>query len=577
MVRLKHLFLYALSLLFFVTLNIHAQISFEVSSEKLPNQPDEVNIAIGAFDVNGDGLDDIVLSDYDKHFYIYLNNEQEGFTLLTKDVIFFNSPWAVCGGDIDNDGVNEVIVGGILYLTVLDVNDSMRTEQLTVDGNFFAQGLTLFDINQDGWLDIFACNDNGVNHIYENDKKGGFFLQQNLIPVNTDAGNYAAVWSDVDGDLDADLYISKCWTDASFGDSIIINLLYINENGTFVESANEAGIADPAQSWAADFADIDNDGDMDLFVLNHETPSNLFLNDGQGKFLNLTEYANIQIPNAGYIQSLFKDFDNDGWIDLLIAGGSDFTTGELNTYLYRNNGDWTFTLVAYPLGENELFNLFSLAIGDWNGDGLPDIYCNTNDTDESVGRLLVNTTSPNFNFVQVNLVGTSSNRNGIGATLKLYGLWGVQVREVRAGESYGISNSLTKTFGLANLDKVDSLIIHWPSGIRQKVTDLTINQVNQIVESGEVTGISQPSPEDIGIELYPNITTGVVYITQLEQQNTYQQIQLIDMEGKLVYQAVLQDNKRQTIDISNLPKGMYLYKIMTNNKKAKVGKLIKME
>lgn len=575
--ELKQLHYYSFLFYFFITLNNNAQISFVVQDSLLPNAPEGIEFPIGVFDMNGDLLDDLTFFDSDYNLHIYLSNKSGVFTSLRFEEVTTTEPWAICGGDVDNDGINEIIFGGEQYLTVFDVSRARVKQQLPTDLVFLLQGATLFDINRDGSLDFFACNDYGTNHLYQNSQSGKLVREQGLMAVNDDPGNYAAVWSDVDGDLDADLYISKCLFGASFGDPVIVNLLYINHNGTFMESAAAAGIDDPAQSWAADFADIDNDGDMDLFVINHEMPCNLFLNDGQGNFTNITEQANLVLPTSTtYLQVLFRDFDNDGWIDLLVGGGVEFgANGELRTYLYQNNGNLTFSLVEHPLGNEQALILSSFAAGDLNADGLIDLYGLTVQEDRGAGQLFSNTSSSDFNFIQINLQGTESNRMGVGAILKLYGAWGVQVRELRSGESYGISNSLTKTFGLANFEQFDSLIIHWPSGIRQKVSDLTLNALNQIVESKEATTVHSALPSKH--KLYPNVTTGIVSVESLDQQTTQQHVQILNIEGKLVYQMVLNGPKQQLMDISHLPKGVYLYHITNDNKLVGSGKLIKIE
>ena len=155
------------------------------------------------------------------------------------------------------------------------------------------------DVNDDGWEDIFACDDNNPSHIWLNDGTGNFALS-NIIDFNihpwsiggdpADAGNYGSVWTDFDNDGDVDLYIAKCRQGVgSSSDPRRVNLLYVNNgNSTFTQMDTAYGVADSMESWTSNFSDIDNDGDLDLLITEQNSPSRILENDGTGHYSDIT-------------------------------------------------------------------------------------------------------------------------------------------------------------------------------------------------------------------------------------------------------------------------------------------------
>ncbi len=189
------------------------------------------------------------------------------------------------------------------------------------------------------------------------------------------------------------------------------------------------------------------------------------LNDGTG---HLAQHQREQCSRFGFdftpYQSKMADFDNDGQMDILISGSSNSAS---SGRLFHNNGDNTFTPIADAFPSPTENALHSYGLGDLNHDGKIDIYAGyaTGYTSPSgVDDVLrLNTTDNENHFVTFNLQGTISNRDALGARIFLYGDWGVQTREVRAGESYGTCNTFNLHFGLGSATSIDSAIINWPS------------------------------------------------------------------------------------------------------------------
>jgi hypothetical protein len=471
-----------------------AQISFSNQTTLLKDPTTfRSGVAVAIADMNADGLDDIVRLGNGSQLSIeYQSLPNQPFANLTHGNVPGDA-WAMVLGDVNNDGYNDILVGGaydgVKLLT--NTNGSLLTTALLTSGeNTFVQGSNFADINNDGWLDAFTCHDDGEPRIWGNDGTGTFILRDEWIDMSYNgdsgeqaAGNYGSVWSDFDNDRDLDLYIAKCRQGVTNPAAPQrINKLYVNDGlNNFSEQGKKHGLDIGWQSWTADFQDMDNDGDMDCLVTNHDYPMQLLENDGAGHFTDIAPAAGVDVE-GNFLQGLFRDFDNDGLVDIITVGN--FSSSTVATHLFRNNGDKTFTAISNPFGSP---SIGSIAIGDLNNDGFLDLYAayQTSFNNPNPGftdRLWMNTTNNGNNYIAFDLHGTQSNRMGVGARLEIHGSWGIQIREVRSGESYGIQNSLTQHFGIGTETEVEYLVVHWPSGKVDVVANPAINQKHTITE-----------------------------------------------------------------------------------------------
>ncbi len=476
---------------------VQAQFSFSDRSFMLANPTVKSGAPLGVVDMNGDGLDDIVRLDETRNLkidYQVPGNNFSGF--IYGNLV--GSQWSLCVADVDNNGYNDVFTGGAYNgLKVLKAGSGGTGYTLTTISilPIFLQGSNFADINNDGAVDIFACHDDGISQAYGNNGAGVFVFDENLInPESTvpsdNSGNYGSIWTDYDNDGDLDLYISKCRLGVNDPmDGRRINLLFENDgNNQYTDVAEEVGLRPLGQSWATDFADIDNDGDLDAFVINHDINDNLYINNGQGQFEDNINISGMvpELNAAGEgIQVKFADFDNDGFVDLL------YTTNGFNHCLFRNNGDYTFTNYANAFPTSD--RIHSAAVGDLNNDGFLDVIAGFGNAYNGynpniVDKLYFNNGGDN-GYLKVRLDGEASNPNGIGARLELYGQWGIQVREVRSGESYGIMTSLTQHFGIGGAPAIDSLLIKWPSGVVDRIISPSINSTILVTEGSFCTSI----------------------------------------------------------------------------------------
>ncbi len=482
--------------------------TFTNSSDELPESFNSGG-CVGVTDMNGDGFDDIVVLDQSLHVHIYYQNldDTPGYTL--KSFSSFGESgeyrqWGMAVADIDNDGHKDVFSGGDatriayfggtssgVFYTKITSPDAFELIELDVeedfvgsDGLMFMQCANLADINNDGWIDAFGCDDDAESKIWINDGEGNLEIQNNAIdmrttPVSDNSGNYGSTWTDFDNDNDLDLFIAKCrqFVDNP-EDPRRINMAYMNDGANnYTDEAEDRGLILNEQSWSADFGDIDNDGDFDCLLTNHSTTLILMENDGKGHFKDITPGSGLEILGF-FLQLKMVDFDNDGYLDVLTAGGDDDSFGEQRSQgLYRNNGDNTFTDmgITSKLPHDDLLHSFGL--GDLNKDGYVDIYASYGSAYVSADfqnddALWLNDGGDNT-WIGFDLEGVESNRDAIGAKIQIYGDFGTQIREVRSGESYGISNSNIIHFGLGTYTDVEYAVIKWPSGNVQVLEDLS--------------------------------------------------------------------------------------------------------
>jgi len=422
---------------------------------------------VAVVDLNNDGFDDIIRLNGTDTMVIDYNQPTGFFTSYHYGEVSSSSVWAMAVADFNGDSIQDIMIGSYVAIRLIpgiNGGNAFGPPQTISTNYIFSQGINFADIDVDGDIDIFACNDVGESHIYLNDGQGNFTQSWNTIdmstnPVSDKSGNYASIWTDYDNDGDLDLYITKCRqgvTDPNDGRRI--NQLFQNDGqGNYTEVANQAGLRMGAQSWVTDFGDIDNDGDFDAFVMHHDAPSQLMLNQN-GTFIDITSVAGISNISFAGIQCLFRDFNNDGYVDLLATGGQH--------RMYVNNGDGTFTEDINGFVDQSNWML-SCAVGDLDRDGYLDVvgtYGNLyNYPNSKSDKVWINQDSGNH-YLRVSLEGDALNFRGIGAKIEIAGPWGTQVREVRSGEGYGIMNSYIQHFGLGSQTLIDSVNIFWPDG-----------------------------------------------------------------------------------------------------------------
>ena len=460
-----------------VSLALSAQTHFQRGTTTyIGNKETRSAAPIAVADLNGDYYDDIVTIHQNRQIAIGYG-QGPGNPIWWDNNIFTsgNDEWSVVVGDLDNDGASEIIVSGLYNGAKVLKRNGLGAYQVvqTTTNNFFAQASSLVDINSDGFLDYFVCNDDGANLIFLNNK-AGLLEQADIIdfsrtPMTDASGNYGAVWVDVNNDGRIDLYIAKCRAGADSPlDPRRINQLYINYGeGVFKEEAALRGVASGAQSWVGSFADIDHDGDLDLLVANHYEAHELFINDGTGHFAKV-DMSSIDFTSFA-IQAVWRDFNNDGWVDALISG----IDADLMIW---NRGNGVFESEKLVFGINRVH---SFSVGDFNDDGAVDVFAGYgsgfNTTGLAPDEIWLNTASKG-NFLKIGLQDKFGNKTPAGTRVLVYLQDRILAHTLTVGESYGITTSPVLHFGLGDA-RIDSLQILWTDGSIDRYSEIEENQL----------------------------------------------------------------------------------------------------
>lgn len=550
-----------------------AQITFSDASNLLENGDLFGGVALAVVDMNDDKLDDIVR--LNNGISLEIEYQQTDGTFERLVVGNVGTPWGIVVADVDENGFNDIIVGGSydgIRLIKANNDGTAFTVEMLGGPSIFVQNTNFADINNDGAIDYFACHDDGISSPYGNNGDGTFTYDLDMINAvsagdSDNSGNYGSIWTDYDNDGDLDLFISKCRLQAQGNpnDPRRLNLLYQNDgSNNFTEVADAAGLRPLTQTWASNFEDIDNDGDFDVVMVNHFTRSKIYENNGDATFTDITLDTGVTgaLDALGLgIQVMMEDYDNDTFIDIIM------TTRDGNHQLLLNDGDNTFTAVANPFPSSD--QIQSGAVGDLNNDGFIDLiagYANGfNNPSGTVDKVFMNNGNDN-NWIKINLKGVESNSNGIGARIEIQGAWGSQIREVRAGESYGTQNSLTAHFGLGTEMIIDAIIVTWPSGIVDTITDegynatLTILEGEGLLSVDDVTSLSEIST------LFPNPTSTVINFT-MTTNTEVSTMYVYDILGRQVLTQNSSATRDQSIDVSQLTAGVYFVSVGNTVKK----------
>ena len=347
------------------------------------------------------------------------------------------------------------------------------------------------------------CGPRGINgdrdFFYRNKGDGTFEEVAQKIGVG-DANKYyglGAIWGDYDNDGWLDLYVAN---DGS------PNYLYKNNrDGTFSDVSFESGTSYSGAgveqgSMGVTWGDYDNDGKLDLFTTNFDSePNALYQNLGSKGFLDVSLEAKVGQPSKPYVGwgTGFVDFDNDGLLDLFVVNGHVYPQIEFiksatqegfrqSFLLHRNTGDGKFEDVTKVSGLQNipLKSRRGAAFGDLNNDGLVDVVVTNLGEAPTV---LLNTTENNNQKLAVKLIEKGKNKDAVGARLTLKTDGRTMMREVEAGASYLSSNDFRLFFGFPNNEKITSVEVRWSDGKVENVSGVLPNQITTISQSKGIT------------------------------------------------------------------------------------------
>lgn len=431
-------------------------------------------------DFNNDGWDDLSFATVNSPLKFYQNNqgsyqEVPAFVPLTGHIK------AIIWVDYDNDGDKDLFLTRYENTSKLFRNNgNMQFEDISEDAGIpqdftaLTYGASFGDYDRDGWLDLYICNFNRPeppsNWLLHNNGDGTFTDVSQLSGTHNEFRNsFQSTFLDVNHDLWPDIFV--------INDKTTQNTLYLNHGEEGFENVTySAGFSQWMESMSNSLSDYDHDGDLDIYITNTMGGNALYRNNGDTTFTDIGAQNGLQFNSVCW-GALWCDFDNNGWDDLYVLDANPFQT-DRNKF-YRNNQGNSFDNFIPQGMFNDLFSSYSNTMGDMNNDGYPDIAV----TNHAPAPAVVWQNLGGLNtYLKVDLQGTISNRDGIGAWVNIYTGDLEQHKYTVCGDNYLGQNSQRLIFGLGTENTIDSLIVEWPSGLVDKWFGLSANQTIHALE-----------------------------------------------------------------------------------------------
>lgn len=515
-------------------------IPFALDSCETParHSPETMAGGVAVFDYDNDGYLDIFFTngadistlkkDSPKYWNRLFHNNGDGtFTDVTEKAGLKGTGYdiGVAVGDYDNDGYEDIFVAGVyrntLYHnngdgTFTDVTDKAGLAKPDKEyGPLWSVGAAWVDVNNDGLLDLFVVNylkwdgtkepDCRVgdkaeychpkfykelpNQLFRNKGDGTFEDISAPSGIRSHPGKGMGVGvADYDGDGLPDIFVAN---------DKLFNFLFHNlGNYHFAEVAFESGVALPEHGnlisgMGVDFRDLNNDGRPDLVVVALENETfPVYQNDGKGGFLDVTVRSGMTAlsnPMAGYSPNI-ADFDNDGWKDIFVSRGhvqspnmAGRTVVDQPNTVFRNLGNGKWAALTQEAGFAALppRRHRGAAVGDFNHDGKLDLVVTAL---SAPAEIWINDSTGNNHWIELALEGVRSNRDGIGAKVKIVAAGRAQWDHVSHSAGYASSSAGPLHFGLGAAKSVDEIEIQWPSGARQVLKDVAADRIVRIKE-----------------------------------------------------------------------------------------------
>jgi hypothetical protein len=502
-------------------------VDFTLTSQGLLDTPIPfMGGGLGLIDYNNDGWVDVFLvngSTIDAERTrsntasdrLYRNNGNGTFTDVTRDAGLSENRWGmgVAVADVDNNGFDDLFVTNLgrsaLYLNRGDGTFADVAQQSALYDARWRVGAAFGDYDRDGDVDLFVSSymplvgtslerrmypffsmswrgapKRSNNALYENIGGGRFrdVTERSGIGSIAAYNSLGVMWLDFDDDGDQDIFVAN--------DEGPNYLLRNNGDGTFSDIADRSGVAIdntgfPKGGMGVDAGDYNNDGTLDIVVTNFAEEYNTLYKNMGDVFTDATDPVTsaASYPHIGWGTKL-ADFDADGYLDWIVVNGHLPQIHDVSdrqpSLLFRNVAGRSFRDVTRGSGIDvePTRRDRGLAVGDLNNDGLPDVIkLALNDR-----PLVFMNRSAGGNWLGIKLRGTRSNRSAIGARVWARSGSLRQVREVRSGDSYLSQSDLRIHFGLGAYKKVDELVIRWPSGAMQTLTNVPANRMMDVDE-----------------------------------------------------------------------------------------------
>jgi len=496
--------------------------------------PETLGSGCAFLDYDGDGWQDILLingMDWPGHkrerstLKLYRNNRNGTFSDVTHraglDIEMYGMGVAV--GDYDNDGYPDILVTcvgqNILFKNTGKGTFRDVTKASGLGGRqAFSTSALWFDFDRDGLLDLFVCNyvkwSPGHDVFCSLDGKNKSYCTPEAYRGETcwlfhnlgngkfeDVTPTSGIFDSSSKSLGVALldYDEDGWPDLLVANDTQPNKLYRNQrNGTFKDVAVEAGIAFSAEGKAragmgVDVADFNHSGRPGVAITNFDNEMiGLYRASGDGNYVDVATQSGVGLASKDRLGfgCVFLDADLDGWLDLAVVNGHiDDTVRNVrgvgyaqSPQLFLNDGQGKFRDVAGEIGGGFTQPKVGrgLAYGDFDRDGDLDLLMTTNN---GPAYLFRNDQAGGNKSIRIRLIGTKSNRDAIGARVRIFHGETSQSRLVKGGSSYLSQSELPLTFGLGKREKIDRLVIDWPGGATEEHKNLAAGRAYECVES----------------------------------------------------------------------------------------------
>lgn len=500
---------------------------------------------------------------------------------ITVSIIGHGNSWA----DYDNDGdLDCYIASGTSFLYRNDGGGTFTKITTGTIGNGAASpgwACAWADYNNDGYVDLAVTNPVGFsptptpNHLFLNNGPPDFtFTRITTGPIVTGTSTYTVgSWSDFDQDGDMDYFIGAGPVNFPGPNFLYRNMLHETGTASFERITTGTIALDTlTDGQLFNWIDCDNDGDLDAYLTSYSggtagLPNRLYRHDGDS-FTQIA--AGAIVTNVGLsLSSVWGDFDNDGDLDVYVTND-----GPQADRYYRNNGDGTFTSVSNVL--TQAITHRGATAGDYDNDGDLDILAIGPGSARALYR---NDTENGNHWLKVHCIGTMSNRAAIGARVEAVATIGgmriQQLREISAQNTFNGHNSLDPHFGLGNATVIDSLVIAWPSGLREVLTGVPADETLAVTE-GMTTGVGGSADElATGFSLsqnYPNPFNPATNIEFHIAKPGFVSLTVFNLLGQevrtIVSETLPAGSHRAQFDATGLPTGVYVYRLAVNGTSA---------
>ncbi len=547
--------IYLLMLLTIFPLFLFSQSFTKITTGSIVNTLSDSR-CVNWIDYNNDGWQDIMITNgpqNGENNMLYKNRGDGTFEEVTGDPIVMDhmpsdgATWA----DMDNDGfIDCFVVNWYNKNNMFYKNNGngtftqIKTGPLVTDGGY-SETASWGDYDNDGLVDLYVTNSEGnfKNFLYHNNG-GGTFTKITTGALVTDAHTSRSInWIDYDNDGDLDAFVSN---ESNQNEDLYRN----NGGGVFEHITGGPLLTNGGNTMSSSFADYDNDGWQDVFLANDQGNLGLFRNTGNGNFIKITNDTIAKTVGRSFGCS-WGDIDNDGDLDLFVTNAFGPI---LQNYLFINNGDGTFTRDANNVITQDTGWSYGCAFGDYDNDGFLDL-CVANCLSAAQANSLFHNNGNSNHWIEIKCIGVESNKSAIGAKVKVKAIingkavW--QLREISAQSSYNGQNMLTTHFGLGAVGIIDSVKIEWPSGIIDIYKNTGHDKILTAIEGQSLSNTRELSQAFTKVFFsYPNPFKNDSAIEFELIENAYVDLDIYDLNGNIVKTLLKKNysNGRQIIN-----------------------------